>query len=199
MLQVKNIVQPRVICLIAIGANLPSQAGSVEQTLTLAQELLASGDIQIMAHSRIYRTPAFPPGSGPDFVNAAFKISTGLAPDDVLARLHEIEAKLGRNRVRRWEARMIDLDLLSYGDKVLPDQQTFLRWHDMPLSQQQIEVPDALILPHPRLHERGFVLVPLLDIAPDWCHPVLGLTVAQMHAALPEGACAGIELVGHDV
>ncbi|NOX39836.1 MAG: 2-amino-4-hydroxy-6-hydroxymethyldihydropteridine diphosphokinase [Alphaproteobacteria bacterium] len=188
-------VQPRVICLIAIGANLPSQAGSVEDTLALAQELLANGDIQIMAHSRIYRTPAFPPGSGPDFVNAALKISTDLAPAKLLARLHEIEATLGRNRVRRWEARMIDLDLLSYGDMVLPNQETFLRWHDMPLSQQQTETPDALILPHPRLHERGFVLVPLLDIAPDWRHPVLGLTVTQMHVALPDGACASIEIV----
>lgn len=195
MLQVKNIVQAQAVCLIALGANLPSQAGSVEQTLALAQQLLASDEVKIIARSRSYRTPAFPVGSGPDFINAALKVETALPPETLLARLHAIEAQLGRDRVRRWEARVVDLDLLSYQDLVLPDIDTFRRWRDMPFSKQGAQAPDRLILPHPRLHERGFVLVPLLDIAPEWRHPVLGLTVHDMHAGLPDGACSGIEIV----
>lgn len=89
-------------------------------------------------------------------------------------------------RVHRWGARTLDLDLIAVGGKVLPDAQTHKYWRDMPLDQQKTKTPNTLILPHPRLAERAFVLVPMLEVAPDWCHPVTGASVRQMSDALPD-------------
>ncbi len=179
-------------CLIAVGSNLASQAGSVQQNIVVALELLARESLTVVAMSRLFRTPAFPPGSGPEFINAALSVATTLSPVEVLDCLHRVEAALGRVRRQRWEARVIDLDLLSYGDKVLPDAAVVRRWIMLGTEMAAKEVPDRLILPHPRLHERGFVLVPLMDIAPDWQHPLLGKTVREFHAALSESDHRGI-------
>ncbi|MEY1557549.1 2-amino-4-hydroxy-6-hydroxymethyldihydropteridine diphosphokinase [Yoonia sp. R2331] len=132
--------------------------------------------------SRIYRTPAFPPGAGPDFANAVFSVPTTLSPKDVLVHLHRLEADAGRVRDQRWGQRVLDLDLIAYGDTVAPDLAVWQRWHDLPLDQQMQKAPDQLILPHPRAQDRPFVLVPLRDLCPAWVHPVLGLDVDAMLA-----------------
>tara|TARA_R110000868_G_scaffold400956_3_gene675897 strand:- start:66832 stop:67323 length:492 start_codon:yes stop_codon:yes gene_type:complete len=136
--------------------------------------------------SRFFRTPAFPAGAGPDFVNAALELCSDAAPEEVLARLHDVEQAFGRLRTTRWAARPLDLDLIAAGDLVLPDEVTQGHWRTLSAEQQQTQSPDRLILPHPRVQDRAFVLVPLCDICPQWMHPVLGLTVTQMCENLPQ-------------
>ena len=180
------------IALVALGANLPAQTGSPEEVIAhaiRALDPLACGPVRA---SRRFRTPAFPPGSGPDFVNAAACFPTTLAAPELLDRLHRIEHQAGRQRKARWAARVLDLDLLALGDQVWPDIDGFRAWADLPLAQAAQTAPAHLVLPHPRLHERGFVLVPLADVAPDWVHPVLGATVRAMCEALSPAARAEV-------
>lgn len=180
-------------CLVAVGSNLPSQAGSARETVAYALGLLAADSgVTLVKRSRDFATPAFPAGSGPEFVNAAVALEVALSPEALLSALHRIEDQLGRTRDTRWNARAIDLDLLAYGDEVLPDTETYRHWQSLDPEVQQSHSPDRLILPHPRLQERGFVLAPLADVASDWRHPVLGQTVAQMLAALPAEMLEGI-------
>ncbi len=134
----------------------------------------------------MFATPCYPPGAGPDYVNAAALLSGAQAPGDILALLHGIEAEFARTRGTRWGMRTLDLDLIAVDDLVLPDAETHAHWRDLSLEDQRRAAPERLILPHPRLQDRAFVLIPLMDVAPDWVHPILGQSVAQMTAALPK-------------
>jgi len=178
--------------LIALGGNAPSERGQPAETLRAALDRLDARGCRIRAVSRFYVTPCFPPGAGPDFVNAAAVLDYAGPADELLALLHEVEAEFGRERLTRWGQRTLDIDLIAMGDAVLPDHDTHRAWRDMAPEEQGTRAPGCLILPHPRVQDRGFVLVPLADVAPEWRHPVLGQTVAEMLAALPEKELEGV-------
>ncbi len=182
--------------LVAFGANMPSAFGPPRETLEEALRRLTSRAVRPLAVARWRRSPAFPPGSGPDYVNGAALMETELTPVALLALLHEVEASLGRERRARWAARVCDLDLIASGDAVLPDAETLRALMTLgPEHAGAAPAPERLILPHPRMQERAFVLAPLADIAPDWRHPLTGRSVSEMLAALPEAARTEVEIV----
>lgn len=178
---------------IAYGANLPSDKGVPLDTLHVAVKALSTHGLVIRAVSQIYETPCFPAGAGPDYINCVFEVQSGLTPEALLQVLHSVEKELGRERKRRWAGRTIDLDLLAVEDAVLPDETSVRLWIDLPLREQSVRAPDQLILPHPRIQDRSFMLIPFADLAPDWRHPLLGKTVQEMLDALPAEEKNGVK------
>jgi 2-amino-4-hydroxy-6-hydroxymethyldihydropteridine diphosphokinase len=166
-----NNVDGWTMILLGLGGNLDSpEFGTPAQNLDAALALLAASGVRVAARSPFYRSAPVPPSDQPWFVNGVAHIETPLAPHALLALLHRIEARIGRIRGERWAARIIDLDLLAYGDRVITGQGE-----------------NGLILPHPRLSERAFVLAPLLDLAPSWRHPISGKDTREMLGALGSG------------
>lgn len=162
-----------------------------------AARMLGESGLPVRAASRLHATPAFPAGSGPDYANAVVAVDPGgRDPEAVLELLHALEARFGRLRDRRWGPRTLDLDLIAAGDAVRPDPVAWARWHDLDPAAQQVEAPDRLILPHPRIEDRLFVLMPLAEIAPDWRHPVTGAGIAALIAAHPPAAREAIRAIG---
>lgn len=184
MSQVEPSLKSSKMALIALGANLPSAVGGPKSTVTQALAALDAAGLQIIAKSKLYVTPCFPAGYGPDYVNAVVAVDKPATPLTVLKILHNIEAHFGRTRETRWGGRVLDLDLLAVDDLILPDLETYSTWQTLPAKDQVKATPDQLILPHPRIQDRPFVLVPLMDVAPDWRHPILGKTIRELHAGI---------------
>jgi 2-amino-4-hydroxy-6-hydroxymethyldihydropteridine diphosphokinase len=172
--------------LVALGSNQSSVAGGPGATVTRAMQMIENKGLKIQATSRLYSNPAFPAGSGTDYTNAVVVFESSLPCANILQILHEIEASLGRERSVRWGARTVDLDLLAVGDTVHPDVATQNHWRTLSLEEQMRQTPEQLILPHPRLQDRAFVLVPMAEVTPDWLHPILKKTVLQMLNDLPQ-------------
>ncbi|MBU2866211.1 2-amino-4-hydroxy-6-hydroxymethyldihydropteridine diphosphokinase [Pacificibacter marinus] len=177
----------------AFGGNLPSEIGSVNETISAAFDELRTHGVEVIDQSRFFQTPCFPAGAGPDYVNLVAVTSTSHSPKALLERLHEIEAKFGRARDSRWAGRTLDVDILSYENLIIPDLDTYQHWVDLPLDVQMKEAPQNLILPHPRIQDRGFVLIPLCDVWPEWTHPVSGKTAQMLCDSLPISETRGIK------
>ncbi len=161
---------------IALGANLPSAGRSPAETLARALEALEARGVAVVARSSDWHSPAWPDPSAPAYVNAVAEVATGLGPRALLDQLHEVEASFGRVRHIRWEARVLDLDLLDYCGERCTDEA-------------------GMEVPHPRMTDRAFVLLPLAEIAPDWREPETGRAIADLIAALPpEDVAATIRL-----
>ena len=132
--------------LIALGGNV----GDVRTTLNRAVQMFCNADVELIRRSSSYRTPPWGVEDQPDFVNACLVVDTSLSPHALLEHAQRVEQALGRDRAKdqRWGPRTIDIDILAYGNVTLDEPR--------------------LTLPHPRMMERAFVLVPLAEIAPDW-------------------------------
>ncbi len=150
-------------CLIALGSNIGGRRAHLEAALAA---LSAIDGLTITAVSALYETaPVGGPGGQGAFLNAAVAGRTALSAQALLADLHRIEAARDRTRDVHWGPRTLDLDLLLHGQTVSDDP--------------------SLALPHPRMHERRFVMAPAADVAGDTVHPVLGRRLADIAAALP--------------
>ncbi|HAL85137.1 MAG: 2-amino-4-hydroxy-6-hydroxymethyldihydropteridine diphosphokinase [Rhodobiaceae bacterium] len=155
---------------LALGSNLPASYASSVDLLESAINAIAAARVRVIAASSFYRTRPLGP-SQPDFVNLVLKVDTVLGARGLLHEMQRIEAAFGRAREVRWGPRTLDIDLLS-----------------MPTGSAG---PDPL-LPHGGMHQRGFVLYPLSEIAPGWRHPVSGLPIFQLIRGLPAAERAGI-------
>ena len=157
-----------VVALIAFGGNL----GECREAFIAARKNLDQGEVAVIASSPLYRTePIGGPTGQPDYLNSVVQVETTLSPLQLLNRCHELEQQAGRQRLEHWGARTLDLDLLIYG--------------------QLVCTTPRLILPHPRLHQRRFVLAPLCALVPAWQHPVLRQTFAALLATLPSNVADG--------
>ena len=154
---------------LGFGANLGMP---LEQFRTARRALAAQPQIEILAASPLYRTPAVGgPAGQPDYLNGVLQIGTRLPPEQLLEHCRTLEDAAGRCRELHWGPRPLDIDLLLYDELIL----------DTP----------HLSLPHPRLHQRHFVLLPLVDLAPQQRHPLLRKTARELLEMLPaaEGIC----------
>ncbi|MCB5944881.1 2-amino-4-hydroxy-6-hydroxymethyldihydropteridine diphosphokinase [Acidocella sp. KAb 2-4] len=153
--------------LIAVGANLPGpgESSPLESCQAAVEAVRAIPGLRFVAVSRWYRTGAIPRGEDPDYCNGMVRMEGEIAPAELLARLHEIEAQFGRARTVPNAPRTLDLDIIDLNGIIRA-------------------VPDP-VLPHPRAHLRAFVLRPLLDVAPAWRHPTLRQNVTTLLAELP--------------
>lgn len=141
---------------LATGSNL----GNRLENLRKAEQLITEKIGVVEKASHVYVTQAWGVQEQPDYLNQVFEVATHLSPEEVLAQIEQIELQMGRKRQKKWGERLIDIDILFY--------------------EQAIIQTENLTIPHPFLHERNFVLIPLAEIAPKLVHPILNQSIAQL-------------------
>ena len=140
-----------------IGANLPSKEGSRENNIVKAISLLKKLNLNLIEISSFYQTPSYPDNSDPKFINLCVKLESNLKASELLIEINKIERKLGRTRIKKNEPRTCDIDIIDFNGKIIKN--------------------DELIVPHPRLHLRNFVIYPLKEIEPNWLHPIFNKNI----------------------
>jgi len=173
--------------LIGLGSNLTTQAGGPSETLDAALTALEDMGARPARRSAYYTSAPIGPPDQPWFVNAVAELDSPLDPEALLQALHALEARFARRREMRWQARTLDLDLLDWHGTIRPD---YTDWKAAAASSQ---APARLILPHPQLHRRRFVLDPLTEIAPDWRHPVFGCAAGALLESVRDQAVNRLE------
>ena len=146
-------------CIVALGSNLGDKAANIDRAIALLTE---TGEVTLVCRSRNYATEPWGKTDQDWFINAAIAVKTALPPKALLVRCKEIERRMGRVQTEKWGPRIIDLDVLVYGDVEMQDP--------------------VLVLPHPHIAARAFVLAPLMDIAPD--RVIAGKSVRDMYDAI---------------
>jgi 2-amino-4-hydroxy-6-hydroxymethyldihydropteridine diphosphokinase len=160
---------------LALGGNLAGDYPSLEALLEAALSSFPRAGLRIVRRSGWWRSAAWPDPRAPAYLNGIVIVETTLSPAEVLAAIHALEAQFGRKRDLANAPRTLDIDLIAYG-------------------RQAIDAP-GLTLPHPRAAERRFVMGPLAEIAPDWTHPTLGESAAE----LAERATVGVDAAPIDL
>lgn len=155
-------------CFVGLGSNLGERRAML---LAAVAGLQDSGVLKSVELSGLYESPALLPPDAPEewnipYLNAVLKAQTRLDPHELLSACQAQELALGKAKIGHWAPRAIDIDVLDYDSEVV--------------------ATESLALPHPHLHLRDFVLLPWQSLAPDWCHPLLGLTVEELLAMLPQ-------------
>ena len=165
--------------LLALGANLAGPWGSPIETLRRAQRELSCAGLRIIAASHIYDTAPLGPGRQAPYRNAVLLLPARIAPAALLRLIKRIERRAGRRLGTRWGPRCLDIDILDYGGRRLG-------W------PQRGRQRGRLVLPHPEMHARSFVLVPLLEVDPHWRHPALAVAGRTLLARLGRQSRRGI-------
>jgi 2-amino-4-hydroxy-6-hydroxymethyldihydropteridine diphosphokinase len=160
--------RPAFDCIVALGSNLGDKAANIDRAIGLLTE---QGDVRLLVRSRDYATEPWGKTDQDWFVNAAIAVATDLGPRELLIRCKEIEQRMGRVATEKWGPRIIDLDLLVYRDTAVDDAD--------------------LVLPHPQISARAFVLAPLMDIAPDLT--IGGKIVRAMYDAIDASSVKTLE------
>ncbi len=149
---------------IGLGSNIGDRKKNIAEAINL---LSNSPDVKLEKTSSLYITEPIGYVGQDWFLNSVVEITTSLSPRDLLYQCQAIEEQMGRVRTMQWGPRIIDLDIILYGDEVIED--------------------DELIIPHPNMHKRRFVLLPLVEIAPDVLHPKLNKTASELLQVLKDG------------
>jgi 2-amino-4-hydroxy-6-hydroxymethyldihydropteridine diphosphokinase len=156
---------PEDYAFIGLGANLTGHWGSPMETLVKAQEYLMDHGLSIESKSSFWSSSPVPKSDQPLYMNAVIALKTEIQPDSLLILLNDLEKKAGRVRGSKNEARCLDLDILAYKSLIINQ--------------------NDLIIPHPRMSQRAFVLRPLQEIAPQWIHPILNKKIESLIEKLP--------------
>lgn len=152
------------VAFIALGANLDRPVECIQQAIALLEDK----DIKVLRCASLYRSPPMGPQDQPDFINTVVKVESDKNARQLLSQLQDIELKMGKRKVRHWGPRIIDLDLILFGNEIIR--------------------LDGLSVPHPRMHERRFVLEPLAELAPDLVVPTHDKTILELQALLTDPA-----------